>query len=215
MTMQTKLTAGYEKLQNAMSTLERPVRIAPAGLAFEHIFKSIPGNASEDGTDFSRLYEEDGTHPSLEGSYLVACVVYATMTGHDPRSLATRVGPPEIALARRQTLQQVAYETVQTFNQQNKWNQQYWEMHVPSTQPENDKQKRAKGNDDSSSSSSHRFSLLVGVVGVGLGVWWYTQQQQRRRQTRQPPFPVGNGYMDASPHDLELTDLPGSHLSQI
>lgn len=196
-----------------MSTPERPVRIAPAGLAFEHIFKSIPGNASADGTDFTRLYEEDGTHPSLEGSYLVACVVYATMTGHDPRSLATRGGPPEIALTRRQTLQQVAYETVQTFNQQNKWNQQYWQMHVPTTQPENDTQKQSKGNADSS--SSHGFWLLVGAVGVGLGVWWYARQQQRRRRQTRKPLPVGNGYLDASPHDLELTDLPDSHLSQI
>eukprot|EP00977_Amphora_coffeiformis_P005104 scaffold1071_cov166-Amphora_coffeaeformis.AAC.12 len=69
LTMQTKVTAGYETFQRATSTEERPVRIAPAGLAFEHIFKSLPGNASADGTDFSRLYEEDGTHPSIEGNY--------------------------------------------------------------------------------------------------------------------------------------------------
>lgn len=40
-TMQSYLQTGYEMYQTAISTPQRPVRIAPAGLAFELIYNSI------------------------------------------------------------------------------------------------------------------------------------------------------------------------------
>ena len=35
------------------------------------------------------LHPADGVHPSLAGSYLTACVIYATLTGRSPISRAT------------------------------------------------------------------------------------------------------------------------------
>jgi hypothetical protein len=40
------------------------------------------------------LLDEDGHHPSLAGSYLAACVLYATLTGRDPRASAFTAGLP-------------------------------------------------------------------------------------------------------------------------
>lgn len=237
--MQTKVSAGYVKLQDAISTPQRPVRIAPAGLAFEHVYNGIPGNASADGTDFSRLYDVDGTHPSLEGSYLVACVVYATMTGHDPRLLSTSgaAGSAAIPASHRERLQQVAYDTVQQYNQENHWNREYWRLHPdthdhgnndnnnnnnnPVPSPPNAPSKpyvpKDAGKDDttssSSSSSKKGYWLFVTASGIAVGVWYNQRRQRQRRRLiakHSQPIVSGGGYADTSPHDLELTDLPSS-----
>jgi len=222
LTMQTKVTAGYETFQRATSTEERPVRIAPAGLAFEHIFKSLPGNASADGTDFSRLYEEDGTHPSIEGSYLVACVVYATMTGHDPRQLSTGNGPLEVPESRRQALREVAYQTVQDYNQQNEWNRKFWELHPPASKntPDNSPSHNEVPNPDPSkpyvpednatdtapSSQGRGFWMMVVLVGAVAAVVYV----RRKKGLTFPRNHPRAEYSDIAGlhNDFELVDVP-------
>ena len=51
--------------------------LAPVGRAFTRAIAAHPELA---------LYGRDGTHPSWAGSYLAACVLYGTLTGHDPRN---------------------------------------------------------------------------------------------------------------------------------
>ena len=69
--MQQRLVDGY-------SNAAREVRaqIAPVGLAWAEALRRRP----ELG-----LWADDDRHPSREGSYLAACVFYATLTGKDPR----------------------------------------------------------------------------------------------------------------------------------
>ena len=49
--------------------------VIPAGLAFEEAYRRRP--------DMKLHFELDGSHPSLLGTYLAACTVYATL--HGPR----------------------------------------------------------------------------------------------------------------------------------
>jgi hypothetical protein len=63
------------------------------------------------------LYAPDGSHPSPEGSYLAACVFYATLLGKSPEGLPAQVKKGrqvlvklDPAIARR--LQTIAWKTV-------------------------------------------------------------------------------------------------------
>jgi hypothetical protein len=51
--------------------------LAPIGSAFEHAFSSEPELA---------VWGPDGSHPTLAGSFLAACVLYGSITGEDPRA---------------------------------------------------------------------------------------------------------------------------------
>jgi hypothetical protein len=55
---------------------QRP-RIAPVGLAFLVVYE-------ENYEMWKKLFFVDGFHPSPHGSYLMGCVLYATLTGHMP-----------------------------------------------------------------------------------------------------------------------------------
>ena len=86
-TMQERLESGYIDYHDNMSAAGNTVWIAPVGLAFEHICHNVIAggfNASASGNTFFDLYNSDGSHPSLSGSYLAACVLYATMSGETP-----------------------------------------------------------------------------------------------------------------------------------
>jgi hypothetical protein len=80
LTMQKHLTRGYKRFQRATSTRERPTYIAPVGLVFRTVYKSTKNG----GTLFSNLYMQDGSHPSLLGSYVAALTIYSSITGMDP-----------------------------------------------------------------------------------------------------------------------------------
>ena len=85
--MQDRLEDGYIDYHDNMSTSTRDVWIAPVGLAFKQIHDSINLTGldpTQPGNTFYDLYSADGSHPSLAGSYLAACVLYATMTGDSP-----------------------------------------------------------------------------------------------------------------------------------
>ncbi|WP_269537805.1 DUF4886 domain-containing protein [Cerasicoccus fimbriatus] len=54
------------------------VKVAPVGIAFENWINAHPNVA---------LHIQDNSHPTMEGSYLAACVIYATITGKSPVGL--------------------------------------------------------------------------------------------------------------------------------
>ena len=90
-TMQQYLEFGYLAYAENLSSDRRPVFIAPVGMAFENIFLSI-SNATEDGTIFSDLYAADGSHPSIQGTYLAACVIHTSVTGESTVGLPSTGG---------------------------------------------------------------------------------------------------------------------------
>jgi uncharacterized membrane protein len=85
--MQDRLESGYMDYHSNITNAGHTVWMAPVGLAFAHIHDNVVAagfNASVTGNTFYDLYNADGSHPSLAGSYLAACVLYATMTGETP-----------------------------------------------------------------------------------------------------------------------------------
>ncbi len=111
--MQALLAGGYEKYALLTSTPERPVRLAPAGLAWQLVWEDAVA-AGEDPLSpdslFWRLYSPDGSHPSLLGSYLATLVVFAAATGSDPS--ATAWVPEGVATDDAESLRDVARRTV-------------------------------------------------------------------------------------------------------
>lgn len=80
--------------------------VIPVGLAFERAYRHKP--------DIQLHQDYDGSHPSLAGTYLAACVVYATLYGKSP------VGNSydyygRIDKATTAFLQKVAAETLEAF----------------------------------------------------------------------------------------------------
>lgn len=73
---QSKLTESYENVARKTGAT-----VAPVGLAWELARTRRPD---------LNLYSEDGSHPSSEGSYLAACVLFATLTGEPSASLPFR-----------------------------------------------------------------------------------------------------------------------------
>jgi plastocyanin len=110
--MQDRLENGYQWYAENLSTPERPVYIAPVGLAFKHIHDEIVdsgGDPTQPGTLFHSLYSSDGSHPSKSGSSLAAAVLYATLTGNSPVGLQDGTG---LTIQRRLALQEAAEATV-------------------------------------------------------------------------------------------------------
>lgn len=56
--------------------------VAPVGIAWEDCLKRHPGMP---------LYQPDGQHPTEEGSYLAACVMYCTLFGKSPLGLPAKL----------------------------------------------------------------------------------------------------------------------------
>jgi hypothetical protein len=67
--MQQRLVGGYSELG-----ADLPASIAPAGLAWAEALQQRPT---------LDLWESDGKHPNVAGSYLAACVFYNVLTGRD------------------------------------------------------------------------------------------------------------------------------------
>ena len=87
-TMQTLLTDGYWAYHDAIEGTGRRAWIAPVGEAWRLVWDDVlaaGGVPSDPESDFHRLYARDGSHPSPYGSFLVAAVFHAALTGHDPQ----------------------------------------------------------------------------------------------------------------------------------
>jgi hypothetical protein len=95
--MQQQLTAGTLAIADELGE-----RVAPAGVAWQAALARYPGLA---------LWQPDGSHPTQAGTYLTACVLYATLYHASPVGLPAPDGLPA-ELARR--LQDLARETVLT-----------------------------------------------------------------------------------------------------
>jgi hypothetical protein len=96
--MTAQLAEAYTVAGNANNAL-----VIPAGLAFARALSKQPELS---------LYVADKRHPTLAGTYLGACVVFAALTGRSP------VGNPYLAGIDAPTahfLQTVAWETVQDY----------------------------------------------------------------------------------------------------
>lgn len=94
-TMQQALATGYEDIARQ---IQAPV--APVGLAWEHALAADPS---------LDLWNSDGSHPSLAGSYLAACVFYRVIHQASPVGLTY---PEPLSTETATLLQQVAEQTV-------------------------------------------------------------------------------------------------------
>ena len=74
-TMHGKISASYEKAAE-----ENRALLAPVGRAFAIVH-------GQDKALFRKLYKSDGSHPSSEGAYLAACVLWGTLSGKNPNSI--------------------------------------------------------------------------------------------------------------------------------
>jgi hypothetical protein len=81
--------------------------VSPVGLAWAFARRTMPG---------LDLYEADGSHPNLAGTYLVACTMFAAITGEDPSGIGYCCDP-SLAPAEKLMLQQVAWEAVSEYGQ--------------------------------------------------------------------------------------------------
>ena len=85
--------------------------LAPVSIAWENCLKRHPG---------IQLYQPDGRHPTEEGSYLTACVIYFTLFGKSPLGLPGRLSLKGTRLSnlpadRARILQTVARDTCRQF----------------------------------------------------------------------------------------------------
>lgn len=93
--MQGQLTRGYLGIADELG-----VPVAPAGEAWQRGVEQQPGIA---------LWQADGSHPSLAGSYLTACILYATIHAESPVGLSA---PRGVSREDAALLQQLAYDAV-------------------------------------------------------------------------------------------------------
>lgn len=96
-----------EKLEKAYLDIARETGgyVAPVGLAFRNAIKAHPE---------INLYHSDGNHPSLAGTYLAACVLFATLYDRSPVGGALPADS-DMTAQTAGALQQVAWDTVKTF----------------------------------------------------------------------------------------------------
>jgi hypothetical protein len=96
--MTAQLAEAYTVAGNANNAL-----VIPAGLAFARALAKQPE---------LNLYVADKRHPSLAGTYLAACTVFAALTGRSPVGNLYLAGLDEPTA---HLLQQVAWDTVQDY----------------------------------------------------------------------------------------------------
>jgi hypothetical protein len=79
--MQAELDAGYGRIAQELGVL-----IAPAGDAW---YAALQADPQLD------LWQNDGSHPNPQGTYLTACVFYATIFNESPEGLSYSAGLPK------------------------------------------------------------------------------------------------------------------------
>lgn len=96
--MTAQLAEQYTIAANANDAL-----VVPAGLAFAKALARNPKLV---------LHDADKRHPSLAGTYLAACTIYASLYGTSPAGLAYTGG---LDLESARFLQEIAWETVREY----------------------------------------------------------------------------------------------------
>ncbi len=76
--MQARIDAAYEATARDLGA-----SVAPVGQAWSAALRAAPG---------IDLWQPDGSHPSAAGTYLAACVLYASLTGRTPVGLPAAGG---------------------------------------------------------------------------------------------------------------------------
>lgn len=108
-TLRTKYYKDYFEMQTVIEKSYRDLgkkigaEIIPAGLAWESVIKKYY---------FANLWQKDESHPNIEGTYLNACVFYATIFGKSPAGLSYTDG---IDKNYARFLQETAYNTYKEF----------------------------------------------------------------------------------------------------
>ena len=101
--MQKQLATGYLTIADELG-----VPVAPVGSAWEQVRQQSPA---------IDLWQSDGSHPTVDGTYLAACVFYAAIFNESPQGLSyTAQIPADTAKA----LQSIAASVV--LNDSAKWN---------------------------------------------------------------------------------------------
>lgn len=101
--MQDSLTSKYLRLADSLS-----FTVAPSGVAWKEMIQN--GDPIE-------LFSPDNSHPNLAGSYLIACVYYATLFQESPVNLPFTGGlNSEDALLLQQAAHNVVFENTGLWN---------------------------------------------------------------------------------------------------
>jgi len=79
--MHERTVIGHKELAQALGA-----ELAPSAIAWKRAMTARPELT---------LWQPDGSHPSLAGSYLAACVLYKTLYGESPLGLRFTAGLPE------------------------------------------------------------------------------------------------------------------------
>jgi hypothetical protein len=110
--MQDRLDEGYTNLGAFLRTKALPVSVAPVGAGFRIVFEDVT-RAGKDpltkGSDFDALYESDGSHPSVQGAYLAACILSGTVAKarSQPVDVQTFVDEPALGAPTSKRLRDV------------------------------------------------------------------------------------------------------------
>ena len=84
---------------------ENNVKVIPVGIGFENAYKENPN---------IQLHNPDGTHPSLLGTYLAACIVYGVLYDDSPVGIGYNYYG-KVSDQDRIFIQKIAYETITNF----------------------------------------------------------------------------------------------------
>lgn len=90
--MQGKLNDAYMSIARELGAL-----VAPVGMAWQNAFKENSKTV---------FHIEDKSHPNAAGSYIAACVLYATIYGKSPESLSGHITGKVIDIAGKETGEQ-------------------------------------------------------------------------------------------------------------
>jgi hypothetical protein len=93
--MQAQLDVGYKGIARELG-----VDVVPVGYAW------LQARTQPQPLD---LWQDDGSHPNQQGTYLVACVFYATVFQESPAGLGYRAG---VSMDEAETLQRLANDAV-------------------------------------------------------------------------------------------------------
>jgi len=94
--MSTRVSTAYFALSSRLGAA-----LAPVGSAFERALVTHPKLS---------LWGSDGSHPSLAGSYMAACILYGAISGRDPST--TKYVPNGLKDADARLVREVALETL-------------------------------------------------------------------------------------------------------
>ncbi len=108
MTLQTAMQ-NDTSLTYCRAAAETNSRVAPVGEAWRRWYRKYPTRP---------LHQNDLSHPTPEGTYLAACVIYSTLSGKPATSIPVRLrnSPVRISAPRARDLQKIAAQTIRSFS---------------------------------------------------------------------------------------------------